>query len=55
VIEKLPAAMTPTDRSRASASISSKSGPLRPDDPTTTDTPRRRAVITWARTAEADV
>jgi hypothetical protein len=55
VSEKLPAAITPTDRSRAAASISSKSAAVRPELPTTTATPAAIAASVFALTAVADV
>jgi hypothetical protein len=51
----LPDATTPAPRSRAAASISAKSSAVRPELPTTTDTPARTAASVFAFTAVADV
>ena len=55
VSEKLPDATTPTERSRAAASISAKSSAVRPELPITTPTPAPIAAVTFALTAVADV
>jgi len=55
VIEKLPAATTPTPASRAAASISAKSSAPRPEVPMTTETPRSMAASVAPRTAWSDV
>ena len=48
VSEKLPAEMAPTPRSRAAASIASKSSAVSPDVPITTATPRSIAASAFA-------
>ena len=55
VSEKFPDATTPTERSRAAASISAKSSAVSPDVPITTATPASIAASVFALTAVADV
>ena len=55
VSEKLPEATTPTERSRAAASISTKSSAVRPELPITTPAPPAMAAMTLALTAVAEV
>ena len=55
VSEKLPEAMTPIERSRAFASISSKSPAVSPELPTTTGTPASIPASTFPFTAVAEV
>ena len=55
VSEKLPDATTPTERSRAAASISAKSSAVRPDVPITTATPASIAASAFALTTSTDV
>jgi hypothetical protein len=55
VNEKFPEATTPTERSRAAASISAKSAAVSPELPTTTATPAPIAASTLPFTAFADV
>jgi hypothetical protein len=55
VREKFPDATTPTERSRAAASMSSKSAAVRPELPITTATPASIAARTLLLTAVADV
>ncbi len=55
VREKFPDATTPTPRSRAAASISSKSDAVSPELPTTTATPASTAAMVFAFTAVAEV
>ena len=55
VSEKLPDATTPTERSRAAASISAKSSAVSPELPMTTPTPASMAAMTFALTAVAEV
>ena len=53
VSEKLPDATTPTERSRAAASISAKSAAVRPELPMTTATPALHRREQFAFTAVA--
>ena len=55
VSEKLPEATTPTDRSRAAASMSAKSSAVRPEVPITTATPASIAASALPFTASTDV
>ena len=55
VSEKFPDATTPTERSRAAASISAKSSAVRPDVPITTATPASIAASAFALTTSTDV
>ena len=55
VSEKFPDATTPTERSRAAASISPKSAAVRPELPITTATPASIAASVFALTAVAEV
>ena len=55
VSEKLPDATTPTERSRAAASMSAKSSAVSPDVPITTATPASTASSVFALTASTEV
>ena len=55
VSEKLPEATTPTERSRAAASISAKSPAVRPEVPMTTCTPAAIAASACGLTASTEV
>ncbi len=54
-MEKFPDATTPIERSRAAASISTRSAADRPELPITTATPASIAASVFALTAVADV
>ena len=55
VSEKLPAAITPTLRARAAASIPASWSPVRPEVPITTATPRSTAASAFASTTSCEV